>query len=141
MIKAKVQGILELEQKMRKLSKGVKDLSPAFEDMSGLIVQEFTANFNESGRVLGEPWPPRKREYSWPLLIKTGNLKAGGSGGWTKKPEKKKLTIINPVEYAAYHNFGTKTLPVRKLVGPSVNIIKIATTRIIKYLKTLISFS
>ena len=141
MVEITVTGASELQIRLNKLQKGIKDLQPAFEAMQDGIVQEFVANFPAKGAVLGSPWPDRKSGrgprggYTWPLLDKTHKLKYN----WTKKAEPQQLTITNPTTYATYHHFGTIYLPVRKLVGSSANIIKIATNYITKYIKLLIS--
>jgi hypothetical protein len=99
--------------------------------MKELVIQEFKANFEATGQLLDAPWPPRKRNYSWPLLNKTGKMK----GNWKSEVAPKQLKIENPTEYATYHHFGTPRLPVRKLVGKSANIIEIATRHITIFLK------
>jgi len=135
MINVTVKGDAQCIAKLEKLSKGLADLQPAFTNMQDLIVQEFKANFGAKGAVLNQPWAARKGSYPWPILNKTGKLK----NSWETKAESKKLTINNVTDYAGYHHFGTKYLPVRTLVAHSANIIKIAQTRIIAYLKGLIS--
>lgn len=126
-----IQGADEVQAKLGRLESGLIDLQPAFEDMADTIVQEFKANFPAKGTLLGEEWPPRKRKYAWPILIKTGTLQ----GNWENKAEPRKLEIKNPTDYAKYHHFGSVYLPVRRLVGPSTNIIQIAKDRITAYIK------
>lgn len=118
--------------KITKMQGAVKNLSPAFDDMKNVIVQEFKSNFDSAGKNLQLPWVPRKRFYPWPILIKTGKLKSN----WESKVQPTELKISNPTEYATYHHFGTPKLPERKIIAASETIKKIIKDRVTKYLKT-----
>jgi phage gpG-like protein len=69
--------------------------------------------FTDDGLKL---WVKRKREYTWPILKKTGTLKGSllsirtGSLSWQ---------ISTDVSYAPYHNYGTDRLPQRQFIGES----------------------
>lgn len=131
--KGQVIGIENVINKLTKISGAVKNLSPAFDDMEGVITQEFKANFPAKGSNLQAPWKPRRRAYPWPILEKTGTMKKS----WEKKVTPKYLEIKNTTDYATYHHFGGAYLPVRKLVGGTVKIMDIIKTRIEKYIKSL----
>lgn len=86
-------------------------------------------NFTKQGYIYGSNygffWPalaektrkqratlgfPRAR----PILIRTGKLK---NGFRITKANSKEGEIVNSVEYAKYHQFGTKWMPKRKIIG------------------------
>jgi phage gpG-like protein len=60
----------------------------------------------------GAQWLPRKRLYQWPIVLKTGAMKrsvrahAIGAGSH----------LVVSAAYASFHQRGTRTLPVRKIV-------------------------
>lgn len=130
--KGTVIGLDKALSKLTRISGAVKDMSPAFDDMEGVITQEFKANFPAEGGNLEAPWRQRLKTYPWPLLQKTGKMK----GAWEKKVRPKELEIKNAAEYATYHHFGSAYLPVRKLVGGTRKIADIIKVRIEKFLKS-----
>lgn len=134
-MKVQVEGMEKVLKKLSNLERGVKDLSPAFKDVSVILVQEFKANFNAQGNVLEAPWKSRVKSYPWPILQKTGKLKKA----WKDKVSRKDLIISNTAKYAQYHHFGSSRLPVRKLVNKTNKIVKMALDRVELYLKKLIS--
>jgi len=113
-----IQGNVELKIKLSKIAKSVKDLTPAFVAMRPLIIKEFKQNFDTAGSTLGKKWAPRKRSYPWPILRKSGKLKAT----WSDNIQSLSMVISNPVKYAKYHHFGTFRLPVRAIVGVNPTI-------------------
>lgn len=56
-------------------------------------------------------WKPRKKEYLYPALNKTGNLKKSIVGV--------KNEVKTDVYYASFHNDGTEKLPQRQFIGKS----------------------
>jgi phage gpG-like protein len=128
-VSVKAVGVENVMVKLDKIGGAVKDLSPAFEDMSGVIIQEFKANFPAAGKNLNAPWVPRKRKYPWPIFIKTGKMMKS----WDSEVEQKKLTISNPTEYALFHHYGMYPQPVRLLVNSTSKILKIIKERIKKH--------
>ena len=132
MLSIQVIGADTVQLKLGQLSAAIKDLSPAFDDMKDVIIQEYVANYDAEGNVLEAPWEPRRHYYPWPLENKTGTM----MGNYQSKTEPTQLTISNPTEYATYQHFGTAQLPPRKLIGASANILQIINDRILKYLKS-----
>lgn len=131
-----VDGAGEARAKMQKLIDGIQNLQPAFDEMQEPIIQEFKANFTGKGQVLEEPWPPRKHQYPWPMLIKTGTMQKA----WSGKSSPQDLEIKNTTDYATYQHFGTGTIAPRKLVSDrSKTLIKLAKNYVEKYIKSLIS--
>ena len=60
----------------------------------------------------GSAWSSRKKFYPWPVLFKTGGLRA--STGY--KLGKLQVTFTSTSKYAVYHQFGTSKLPQRKII-------------------------
>ena len=136
MITVKVKGDKEAMKKVQKLIKANGNLKEAFDQVADSLIQEFKANFSQQGGVLNSPWAKRKKEYAWPLLMRTGALQSA----WKKKAESKKLTIENTADYAKYQHFGMRPQTgARKLVGFTPVIIKLIKDRIVAYIKRAIA--
>lgn len=87
--------------------------------LAPLVFREFEGHFDSAQGPSGK-WPPRKYDYPWPILIKTGFLKAaateqGAPGnisrfkdGWAEFG-----VDVSVVNYAAFHEYGTSKLPPR----------------------------
>ena len=59
------------------------------------------------------PWPPRKKNYKHPPLLKSTNM-------WNSIDSKvtgpDTVAVGTPHEYAIYHQFGTKRMPARPFI-------------------------
>ncbi len=87
-------------------------IETAFEQLRA----EEAEQFSTQGATFGQPWPPRKRPASWPLLDRTGRLL--GSLTDVRNPEH--LGIFGTaVEYAPFHHLGTRKLP-RRILLPEI---------------------
>lgn len=87
-----------------------------FRDASEVISTSISKNFEAEGRP--EKWRKRKYHYDWPILWKTGRMRARAERSayfWTHDRHRHINQIIVPF-YGKYHHFGTKKLPVRKLI-------------------------
>ena len=126
----KISGIESLSKKLAQMNQNIKNLKPAFDKMAPEIIKKYKENFPARGSVLNSPWKPRKKSYPWPILNKTGKLK----NTWNSVSSSRALEIKNPTPYATYHHFGTKFLPIRKLVGVSRSINNIITESITKWI-------
>ena len=75
-------------------------------------------------------WPKRKKEYLYPALNKTGNLK--------KSVVSVKNDVKTDVYYASFHNDGTDRLPQRQFIGNSKELdnkcIDVIVDELTKYL-------
>lgn len=151
MVSLEVIGLDTILATLQKFNDGISDLSPAFRDMSDVIIQEFTANFEGQGDVLGYPFAPlaestlKARQKRWgyyrqdPIatgltLVWTGNLKSG----YESEVDPDQLVIRNTVDYATYQHFGTDRITSRRIVGSSDNIMQIINDRLTAYLKNLL---
>lgn len=77
------------------------------------------ANFTSSGLPVGG-WAPRDGEssYAWPLMIRTGKLFQSLSTlrGAPNNIDRMEATFGTNVEYAKFHQFGTRNMPKRQVV-------------------------
>lgn len=75
-------------------------------------------NFQKSQRSTGAKWPPRKRRYPHPILIKTKKLMQSvtreGAPGHVESVSSRSAASGTSVFYAPFHQFGTKKLPPRQ---------------------------
>ncbi len=127
-----VTGLKEKIDQVSKMAQSINDLTPAWDNIAGVTIQEFRANIDGKGAVLAMTWPERKRSYSWPILNKTGRLK----GSWVADKSPKQLTITNATEYATYHQFGTPKMPARPIIGMTREILDNILNRIKAYILT-----
>lgn len=99
-------------------------IETAFEQLRA----EEAEQFSTQGATFGQPWPPRKRPASWPLLDRTGRLL--GSLTDVRNPEHVEQILAGPgsqllgifgtaVEYAPFHHLGTRKLP-RRILLPEI---------------------
>lgn len=111
------------------------------EELAKFSAEWFKSGFPESRQDNGGRktdaskggWKPRKKEYLYPALNKTGNLKKSVVGV--------KNEVKTDVYYASFHNDGTDKLPQRQFIGNSKELdrkcIDVITDRLTKYLNGL----
>lgn len=72
-------------------------------------------NFSTGGLPSGG-WKPRKRQEPWPLMIRTGKLMNSLSVLFTDRyVGTHNAEFGTKVEYAKYHQYGTRFMPKRKI--------------------------
>lgn len=102
-------------------------LEPALRECKLIAEEEFLQNFLEGRRADGTPWPPRKHDYAWPILIKTGHLMhsavSEGEPGHVENVGAREMFTGTNVFYAGFHQYGTKKLPPRPFVEVSNHAI------------------
>lgn len=81
-----------------------------------------------------ETWVKRRREYTWPILRKTGALK---NSIQQERIGRLSFKIFTTMEYAPYHNNGTPTLPQRQFIGESKQLTKDIYKEIDKFIKKI----
>lgn len=64
----------------------------------------------------GLRWARVKRNLPPPILIKTGAMRAATSFNPAATKAGARATFINTAEYAAFHQFGTRLFPARKIL-------------------------
>lgn len=109
-----IKGLNKARKDMQARAKTFSSKSPtAYDDVSKLAAQSIGKNFDAGGRP---KWPKRKHKYSWPILVKTGDMKKGAletSKTW-EHGTRWHINKIKSTFYGIFHQYGTKNLPVRK---------------------------
>ncbi len=100
-----ISGAEKIVRKLQLVSQRTSDMRPAFEKTGDFLVKTYQENIDRKGAKIGNQWEPRTWSYPHPILNKTGRLKAGFK---KEKVTKFSVEVKNPVEYAAYHHFGTR---------------------------------
>jgi phage gpG-like protein len=105
---------------------GRLDLTPAWRDVSLLLVAAARNNFDQGRSPSGVPWLPLKRPSrrrggpgSKPLRD-TGLLMASYTAqgsGHVEERTPQRLTWGSNVDRAGWHHFGTATIPAREQIG------------------------
>lgn len=133
-----VAGVEPVTRRLVTWGKRIEDLSPAWEEVGQDLLLDFSANYEVEGGVFskGSKWPPlalstvadriRKGYGGWsPMLVRTGALKASvlmrGAPGNVYSVNKTSLTMGSTYPTAVFHQFGTRKMPARTLVGLSWN--------------------
>ncbi len=107
------------------------DLRKLFDVVHQILVSGAKMNFVRSSAPDGTPWAPLKKERrrnkgkSLPLRD-TGLLMASLQGG-PKHIDVRRQTGLQfgtSVDYAAFHQFGTKFIPARPFLGLNAKLIK-----------------
>jgi hypothetical protein len=78
------------------------------ETVKGLIDEGFQSNITP----YGETWAPRRSGGSWPLLEKSGEMRAS----FHIETNAAGVKATNPVEYASYQNYGTRYISARAML-------------------------
>lgn len=80
------------------------------EELLGLVKE----GWRQQANPYGQPWKKKKRDDGRQILVgKTARLK----GGWhVKRSTKRGFTIAPSVDYAGFHQTGTKFIPARHMV-------------------------
>lgn len=91
--------------------------APALKEMKEEAETGILENFHGSHDGGGIAWAPRKRNYPWPILIKTGHLKRSatdeGEPGHIEQIGDRDAYTGTDVPYAAYHQHGTSRMVAR----------------------------
>ncbi|MCA9667374.1 MAG: phage virion morphogenesis protein [Myxococcales bacterium] len=99
-----------VRQSFDRAHRRAKDMRPAWQQVSRLVLQSIQRNFAEGGRP--SRWAPRKDNLPHPLLIKSGrmlaSLRARSGSNFAEVSER--------APYAIYHHTGTGRMPARKSV-------------------------
>lgn len=123
----------------------ISDFTPAWNQITTELEKYEAKTFQSKGSVDGFPeWQPRKREYPWPILNKTGLMK----GALTQSNGEGAIREIHPkfmvfgldvfdIPYAVFHQYGAprNNLPQR----PVLQVSKQLAVKVIKILQKYIS--
>ena len=136
-LKLKTSGNKQAKIKLDKIAKGIRNPRPLLKQIGVLILNEVNKNFVR-GSNDGDAWTPNApatiaRKGSSKPLIDTGNLRAS----FTFQVKRNSVEIGSPLFYSEFHEFGTSTIPQRKMLPKDSKASKIAVAQTKIYLKTL----
>ncbi len=106
--------------KLREIDAPMQKVFYAYKKEILELLQQTFSNQQDPYQV---KWVARRHYYPWPILDKTGNLKES----FKVRIARDTFTISNEaindrgIAYASYHQYGTKYLPVRKII-PQVDL-------------------
>jgi phage gpG-like protein len=107
-------GLEDLQKRIRQIAK------PGFKEevarrLTGTAIKLLADEFRGSKDPYGTPWKPLKRRAGKPLLD-TGRLRAAAVGQTAGQASGAVVRVVIPVEYASYHQDGTRRIPRRQIV-------------------------
>ncbi len=119
-----MEGVEALERFIQKLPEKLKKAVELTLERSALHLEsELSKIFKTEGRSHDVEWTPLKeaylkqkikKGYSEKILHRTTTL----AQSFTSKVEKEKAIVGTPVEYAVFHEFGTRKMPARPFMQP-----------------------
>ena len=94
-----------------------KDFTPVFREARSYLEKANAENFAANGLPVGG-WDPRKKDYAWPILRKTGRLlfSLANLHGSPNTITPMYAEFGTEVKYAKFHQYGTKFMPARQVV-------------------------
>ncbi len=96
----------------------------ALQRAAQLLRHRIREQFSSHGYAWETPWPTRKKERPWPLLIHSARLLDSLTDPThpehIERIEHNTLTFGTTVPYAAPLHFGTQSLPPRPLITPTM---------------------
>lgn len=133
----RIIGILDQAQKR------IENPKAALEEVGGMVVSEFEANFPSEGKRLNEPWAKLKQATikerirqgygASPMLVRTGKLMRG----FKKEVQTLYVRIYNTIDYFKYHQRGDGNLPQRRMILSPEKLKQEIVAVIAKYVKTV----
>lgn len=87
------------------------------EKVGEATVEQIQQGFDKGEDALGRSWEPLQDPDSGEILVDTGTLRE--SIQFQVDEDSKDVAIGSDVEYIAYHEFGTETLPRRPILQPA----------------------
>lgn len=94
-----------------------KNFTPVFREARGMLEKANAENFTANGLPSGG-WDPRKRDYAWPIMRRSGKLFSSlfNLRGAPNTISPMSAEFGTDVEYAKFHQYGTKFMPARRVV-------------------------
>jgi phage gpG-like protein len=110
-----VQGVTEVSAYLEGVSKKLTDYSQPLQEATEYMQEEIQINFTEKGDRLGKRWKPRKKDYDWEILQRTGHMRDSFKD---KQVGKGTSQIYNTAPYFVFHqsNQPRKKLPRRVML-------------------------
>lgn len=109
-----IEGENQLRGAFESMGNALKSFREPLADSTKLLKKTFDTNFNTKGSTIGEPWQPRKRQYPWAILQKTGKMRKS----FRDRISSFQAEIFNTAPYFKYHqsNKPRKKLPRRVMM-------------------------
>ena len=100
-----------------KMQLRMADLSPVMKEAKRMLELANAENFNSHGLPVGG-WSPRTSDYGWPIMRRTGRLEESlvDLSGPATVITPKGARFGTDVEYAKFHQSGTRHMPKRQVV-------------------------
>lgn len=121
-VRIEIKGHKKIIEQLKNTKESFKDWRPELEAV-GKFLKDFYQDpvFETEGGIFGARWSPLSQPYHsqkatiWPGR---GILEASGTmrRSYETRVFSNLLQLINPTEYAVYHQFGTGRLPARLLI-------------------------
>lgn len=114
MIKTRIRGMAAAQSRLKRMKANFQGKS-LYNEVGEQASRSISANFEAGGRPR---WKARKRKYSWPILYKTGRMRARTERTaltWIHRGRQHINQIFSPL-YGKFHQYKSKNLPIRKFV-------------------------
>lgn len=113
--------ISDVNRVLGDLQGNLSNFRPALEDIKDMQMDEIDSQYSSEGsNILGNKWTKRTKDYSWPILNKTGRMKTSHV---VQSLTNTQLVITNKIPYFKYHQLGTSTMPQRQVHGHSKKMV------------------
>lgn len=93
-----LEGETQVHRKLLIVADGITNFETPLKNIGGELQKTFQLNFAQAGGLFGG-WAPRKQDYPWPILNKTGRMRQG----FRQSVNATTLLISNDVPYFKYH--------------------------------------
>jgi phage gpG-like protein len=123
-----VDGVEQISRGFSRFADGVRDLSPAWNDIAKDFHDVEAKQFESEGSSGSGGWRPLSPRYAaWKarhypsrgILVRTGTLRGSLTGkneGYIERKAPLELTLGTAVSYAAAHQRGTRRMPRRPII-------------------------
>lgn len=130
-IVASFEGFNQLDRRLGFIAKEIDDFTPALDSSANTLLKSFDNNFESRGKNYGG-WQPRKIVSSWPLMEKTGEMRAS----FDKAVTRTQAVLFNVDPIFKYHqsNKPRTRLPRRVMMM----IDKQSKTEIVKHFQEMV---
>ena len=141
------RSMAKLEATFKNMVNGVVSAQAPLKESAEIVRDESVRNFKDQGYTYGTAWKPltsrtrrdrARKGYSpaRPILVRRGTLRDGAR---VTSVTSSQSIVRNPVDYAKYHQFGTKNM-VQRVVLTATDKIKHAISLVfVNYINRLIS--
>ena len=105
----------QLEDIIQDLEEFPEEVEEQIVELGDEFIGELKKTHNAGEDPYGNSWAPRKHDYAWPALKKTGNL----YNSYEKAKSNDSVSISDTADYAVYHQEGTSNMAQRKILPDS----------------------